>query len=149
MSPADPPNAIQCRRQAIILPDTEINSNVVASGGDFSRPAAECDNDAVLNGVLNQRLKRWARYIDCEKVRWQHVHVNFQAIMKGDIIRSPRCTDELRKARSAKGDLVLPPFEGHAQQVAEADWQMTRSIDIKHHHQVSRGVKTVEQKVRM
>src|SRR5205823_4281143 len=54
--------------------------------------------------------------------------------------------DELELA--LQGDLVLPPFEGHAQQVAEADQQMARSIDV-FLHQDSNSVKTVEQKVRM
>src|SRR5258708_19839037 len=44
-----------------------------------------------------------------------------------------------------QGDLVLLPFEGHAQQVAEADQQTARSIDV-FLHQDSNGVKTVEQK---
>ena len=43
---------------------------------------------------------------------------------------------------------LLPPFEGHAQQVAEADQQMARGIDV-FLHQDSNGVKSVEQKVRM
>src|SRR5436305_14890740 len=54
--------------------------------------------------------------------------------------------DELELA--LQGDLVLPPFEGHAQQVAEADQQTARSIN-SFLHQDSNGVKTVEEKVRM
>src|SRR5690348_2812779 len=47
-----------------------------------------------------------------------------------------------------QGDLVLAPFEGHTQQVAEAGQQMACSIDV-FLHQDSNGVKTVEQKVRV
>src|SRR5215475_10007963 len=47
-----------------------------------------------------------------------------------------------------QNDLVLPPFESHSQQIAEADQQMTGSIDVLL-HQDSNGVKTVEQEMRM
>src|SRR5882757_4463441 len=93
----------------------------------------------------SSRTKRQTRYVDCEKVRW-HVHMNFQAIMKACLFDLQILADELELA--LQGDLVLPPFEGHAQQVPEADKQMARSIDV-FLHQDSNGVKTVEQKVRM
>src|SRR4029077_6675988 len=103
------------------------------------------DADAVLDGILHQRLKRQARYIDSEKVGW-HVHANFQSIMKAGLFDFQILADELELA--LQGDLVLTPFERHAQQVAETDQQMARSIDV-FLHQDSNGVKTVEQKVRM
>src|SRR5262249_12739945 len=103
------------------------------------------DADAVLDGILDQWLKREARYIDSEKVRW-HVHVNFQAIVKAGLFDLQILAHELELA--LQGDLVLTPFEGHTQQVAEADQQMARSIDV-FLHQDSNSVKTVEQKVRM
>src|SRR5206468_13057783 len=98
-----------------------------------------------LDSILNQWLKRQTRYIEFEKVGW-HVHVNFQAIMKACLFDLQILADELELA--LQGDLVLPPFEGHAQQVAEADQQTARSIDV-FLHQYSNSVKTVEQKVRM
>src|ERR1700684_516061 len=83
--------------------------------------------------------------IDCEKVSW-HVHVNFKPIMKACLFDLQILADKLELA--LQSDLVLPPFEGHAQQVAQADQQTARGIDV-FLHQDSNGVKTVEQKVRM
>src|SRR4029077_14670479 len=97
------------------------------------------------DGILDQWLKRQTWYIDSEKVRC-HVHVNFQPIMKACLFDLQILADKLEFA--LEGVFVLPPFEGHAKQVAEADQQMARSIDI-FLHQDSNGVKTVEQKVRM
>src|SRR5450432_126540 len=99
----------------------------------------------MLDGVLDQWLQCQARYIDFEKVR-RYVHVHLQAIMKACLFDLQILADELELA--LQGDLVLPAFEGHAQQVAEADQQMARSIDV-FLHQDSNGVKTVEQKVRV
>src|SRR5262249_15217486 len=134
----------RCRTRAIIA-DAEPNSAVVALRSDLQPACGGIDADAVLDGILDQWLKRQARYIDSEKVRW-HVHVNFQPIMKACLFDLQILADELELA--LEGDLVLPPFEGHAQQVAKADQQMARSIDV-FLHQDSNGVKTVEQKVRM
>src|ERR1051325_8029611 len=117
----------------------------MAFGCDLQPACGGIGGDAGLCCILNEGLKRQARYIDCEKVRW-HVHVNFQAIMKACLFDLQILADELELA--LQGDLVLPPFEGHAQQVAEPDQQMARSIDVLL-HQDSNGVKTVEQKVRM
>src|ERR1700751_1883718 len=69
-----------------------------------------------------------------------------RASMKACLFVLQILADKLELA--LQGDLVLPPFEGHAQQVAEADQQMACSIDV-FLHQDSNGVKTVEQKVRM
>src|SRR5215469_10271047 len=134
----------RCRTRAIIA-DAERNSAIVALRSDLQPACGGIDADAVLDGILNQRLKRQARHIDSEKVRW-HVHVNFQAIMKACLFDLQILADELELA--LEGDLVLPPFESHAQQVAETGQQMACSIDI-FLHQDSNGVKTVEQKVRM
>src|SRR5580658_2947200 len=134
----------RCRTRAIIA-DAEPNSAVVVLRSDLQPACGGIDADAVLDGILNQWLKRQARYIDSEKVRW-HVHVNFQPIMKACLFDLQILADELELA--LQGDLVLPPFESHAQQVAEADQQVARSIDV-FLHQDSNGVKTVEQKVRM
>src|SRR5580698_1938525 len=134
----------RCRPGAIIT-DAEPNSAVVALRSDLEPACGGVDADAVLDGILNQWLKRQAGYIDCEKVRW-HVQVNFQAIMKACLFNLQILADELELA--LQGDLVLAPFEGHAQQVAEADEQMAGTIDV-FLHQDSNGVKTVEQKVRM
>src|SRR5258708_36145378 len=127
------------------MADAEPNSAVLEFGSDLQPACDGIDADAVLDGILNQWLKRQTRYIDCEKVRW-HVDVNFQAIMKACLFDLQILADELELA--LQGDLVLPPFEGHAQQVAEADQQMARSIDV-FLHQDSNAVKTVEQKLRL
>src|SRR5262249_60987638 len=103
------------------------------------------DGDGVLDGILNHWLKRQAWYIDSEKVS-RHVHVNFHPIMKACLFDFQILANEPQLA--LKGDPVLPPLEGHAQQVAKADQQMTRSIDV-FLHQDSNGVKAVEQKVRV
>src|SRR4029077_3545408 len=134
----------RCRTRAVIA-DAEPDSAVVALCGDLQPACGGIDADAVLDGILNQWLKRQARHIDSEKVRW-HVHVNFHPIVKACLFDLQILADELELA--LQGDLVLPPFEGHAQQVAEAGQQMARSIDV-FLHQDSNGVKTVEQKVRM
>src|SRR5207237_5502520 len=134
----------RCRTRAIIA-DAEPNSAVVALRSDVQPACGGIDADAVLDGILDQWLKRQARYIDSEKVRW-HVHVNFQPIMKACLFDLQILADELELA--LEGDLVIPPFEGRAQQVAKTDQQMARSIDV-FLHQDSNGVKTVEQKVRM
>ena len=94
----------------------------------------------MLDGVLNQRLKGQARHIDSEKIR-RYVHVHLQAIMKACLFDLQILADELELA--LQGDLVLPPFEGHAQQVAEADQQTARSIDV-FLHQNTDGMKAVE-----
>src|SRR6202040_745497 len=120
-------------------------SPVVALHSDLQTACGGIDAESVLDGFLYQWLKRQTRYIDCEKVRW-HVHVNFQPIMKACLLDLQILADELELA--LQGDLVLPPFEGHAQQIAEGDKQTARSIDV-FLHQDSNGVKTVEQKVRM
>src|SRR3954469_7564587 len=99
----------------------------------------------MLDSILNQRLKRQARYIDSEKVS-RYVHLDFQPIMKACLFDLQIFAHKLELA--LQGDLVLAPFEGHTQQVAEADQQMARSLDV-FLHQDSNGVKTVEQKVRM
>src|SRR3954451_3622396 len=99
----------------------------------------------MLDGILNQRLKRQAWYIDSQKVS-RYVHVDFQPIMKACLFDLEIFADKLEFA--LQGDLVLAPFEGHTQQVAEADQQMARSLDV-FLHQDSNGVETVEQKVRM
>src|SRR5262249_21325026 len=116
----------RCRTRAIIA-DAEPDSAVVALCSDLQPACGGIAADAVLDGILDQRLKRQARYIDSEKVRW-HIHVNFQAIMKACLFDLQILADNLEFA--LEGDLVLPPFEGHAQQVAEADQQMARSIDV-------------------
>src|SRR5215472_1149765 len=134
----------RCRPGAIIA-DAEPNCAVVALRGDLQPARGGIDADAVLDGILDQWLKRQARHIDSEKVSW-HVHVNFQPIMEACLFDLQILADELELA--LEGDFVLPPFEGHAQQVAEADQQMACSIDV-FLHQDSNGVKTVEQKVRM
>src|SRR5580700_9731707 len=134
----------RCRTRAVIA-DAEPNSAVMALYSDLQPACGGIDADAVLDGILNQWLKRETRYIDFEKV-WWHVHVNLQPIMKACLFDLQILADELELA--LQGDLVLPPFEGHAQQVAETDQQMARSIDV-FLHQDSNGVKTVEQKVRM
>src|SRR5215469_13284228 len=100
-----------CRTRAIIA-DAEPNSAVVALRGDLQPACGGIDADAMLDGILNQWLKRQAWYIDSEKVRW-HVHVNFQAIMKACLFDLQILADELELA--LQGDLVLSPFEGHAQ----------------------------------
>src|SRR5580693_4484337 len=141
---SDAESQARSRTRAIVA-DAEPNSAVVALRSDLQPACGGIDADAVLDGILNQWLKRQARYIDCQKVRW-HVHVNFQPIMKACLFDLQILADELELA--LQGDLVLPPFEGHAQQVAEADQQTARSIDV-FPHQDSNGVKTVEQKVRM
>src|SRR5690242_2401876 len=134
------------RRQArAIIADAKPDSAVVAFGGDLQPACGGIDADAVLDGILNQWLKRQTRHIDSEKVRW-HVHVDFQAIVKACLFDLQILADELEFA--LQSDLVLPAFEGHAQQVAEADQQMACRIDV-FLHQDSDGVKTVEQKVRM
>ena len=125
-SDAESQTRSRCRTRAIIA-DAEPHPAVAALRSDLQPACGGIDADAVLNGILNQWLKRQARYIDCEKVRW-HVHVNFQAIMKACQFDLQILADELELA--LQGDLVLPPFEGHAQQVAEADQQMARSIDV-------------------
>src|SRR5580692_9873723 len=112
---------------------------------DLQPACGRIDADAVLDGILNQWLKRETRYIDFEKVRW-HVHVNFQPIVKACLFDLQIFADELELALEA--DLVFAAFEGHAQQVAEADQQTARSIDV-FLHQNTDGMKTVEQKVRM
>ena len=117
----------------------------MALRSDLQTACGGIDADAVLDGIFNQRLKGQAWYIDCEQVRG-HVQVNFQAIMKACLFDFEILADELELA--LQGNLVLPPFEGHAQQVAEADQQVARSADV-FLHQDSDGVKTVEQKVRM
>src|ERR1700677_20830 len=132
----------RCRTGAIIA-DAEPNSAVVALRSNLQPACCGIDANAVLDGILNQWLKRQARYIDCEKVRW-HVHLDFQAIMKACLFDFQILADELELA--LQGDLVLPSFEGHSQQVAEADQQAARSTDV-FLHQDSNGVKTVEQKV--
>src|SRR5580693_4886701 len=134
----------RCRTRAVIA-DAEPDSAVVALRSDLQSACGGIDADAVLDGILNQWLKRQARYIDSEKVTW-HVHVNLQAIVKACLFDLQILADKLEFA--LQGDLVLPPFECHAQQVAEADQQMACRIDV-FLHQDSDGVKTVEQKVRM
>src|SRR5690242_7892342 len=134
----------RCRARAVIA-DAETNSAVAALRSDLQPACGGIGADAVLDGILNQWLKRQAGDIDCEKVRWD-VHVNFQPIVKACLFDLQILADELELA--LQGDLVLPPFEGHAQQVAEADQQMACRIDV-FLHQDSDGVKTVEQKVRM
>src|SRR5215469_1337484 len=143
-SDAEPQVRYRCWTRAIIT-DAEPNSAVVALRSDLQPACGGIGADAVLDGILNQWLKRQARYIHSEKVRW-HVHVNFQAIVKACLFDLQILADELEFA--LQGDLVLPPFEGHAQQVAETDQQMACSIDV-FLHQDSNSVKTVEQKVRM
>src|ERR1700761_7931347 len=49
---------------------------------------------------------------------------------------------------ASQRDLILPLFEGHTEQVAEADEQMACGIDV-FLHQHSNGMKAVEQKMRM
>src|SRR5882672_855321 len=134
----------RCRARAVIA-DAEQDSAVVELRRDLQPACGGIYAEAVLDGILDQWLKRQARYIDSEKVRW-HVHVNFQAIVKPCLFDLQILADELELALHS--NLVLPPFEGHAQQVAEADQQMARSIDV-FQHQDSNAVKTVEQKVRM
>src|SRR5436190_17877787 len=62
----------------------------------------------MLDGILNQRLKRQARYIDSEKVS-RYVHVDFQPIMKACLFDLQIFADKLELA--LQGDLVLAPFE--------------------------------------
>src|SRR5689334_8036326 len=50
-----------------IIADAESNSAVVACGSDLQPACGGVDADAVLDGILNQWLKRQTRYIDCEK----------------------------------------------------------------------------------
>src|SRR4029077_15594317 len=63
-------------RTRAIIANAEPNSAVVAFGSDLQPACGGIDADAVLDGILPERLKRQARYIDCKKVRW-HVYVNF------------------------------------------------------------------------
>src|ERR1700756_1102194 len=70
----------RCRTRAIIA-DAEPNPAVVALRSDLQPACGGNDADAVLDGILNQWLKRQARYIDSKKVR-RHVHVDCQPIMK-------------------------------------------------------------------
>src|SRR5580704_13121510 len=86
----------RCRTRAIIA-DAERNSAVVEFDRDLQPARGGIDADAVLDGILNQWLKRQARYIDCEKVRW-HIHVNFQAIMKACLFDLQILADELELA---------------------------------------------------
>src|SRR5256885_12194320 len=59
--------------QTCALPISEVRSDLQpACRGIYA--------EAVLDGILDQWLKRQARYIDSEKVRW-HVDVNFQTII--------------------------------------------------------------------
>src|SRR5215475_8880015 len=134
----------RCGTRAIIA-NAEPDPAVVELRSDLQPACGGIDADAVLDGILDQRLKCQTRYIDSEKVRW-HVHVNFQPVMKACLFDLQILADKLEFA--LEGDLVLPPFERHAQQVAEADQQMACRIDV-FLHQDSNGVKTVEQKVRM
>src|SRR6185437_4652122 len=143
-SDAEPQARSRCRTRAIIA-DAERNSAIVALRGDLQPACGGIGADAVLDGILNQRLKRQARYIDSEKVS-RYVHADFQPIMKPCLFDLEIFADKLELA--LQGDLVLAPFEGHTQQVAEADQQMARSLDV-FLHQDSNGVKAVEQKVRM
>src|SRR5689334_16258079 len=79
---SDAESQARSRRQTrAIIADAKPNSAVVAFGSDLQPACGGIDADAVLDGILNQWLKRQTRYIDCEKVR-RHVHMNFQAIMK-------------------------------------------------------------------
>src|SRR5215469_15333393 len=128
-----------------IIADAEPNSAVVALRSDLQPACGGIDADAVLDGILDQGLKRQARYIDSEKIS-RHLQVDFQPIMKACLFDLQILADKLELA--LQGDLVLPPFEGHAQQVAETDQQMACSIDV-FLHQDCNSVKTVEQKVRM
>src|SRR5579864_9497724 len=129
----------RCRTRAIIA-DAKPNSAVVALRSDLQSACGGIDADAVLDGILDQWLKRQARYIDSEKVGG-HVDMNFQSIMKACQLDLQIFADKFELA--LQSDLVLPPFEGHAQQVAEADQQMACRIDV-FLHQDSDGVKTVE-----
>ena len=67
--------------------------------------------------------------------------MHLQAIMKACLFDLQILADELELA--LQGDLVLPAFEGHAQQVAEADQQTARSIDV-FLHQNTDGMKAVK-----
>src|SRR5512146_177222 len=118
---------------------------MVALRSDLQPACGGIGADAMLDGILNQRLKRQARYIDSEKVS-RYVHVDLQPVMKACLFDLQIFADKLELA--LQGDLVLAPFKGHTQQVAEADQQMARSLDV-FLHQDTDGVKTVEQKVRM
>src|ERR1700722_2865382 len=100
-----------CRTGAIIA-DAEPNFAVVEFSDDLQPACGGIQADAVLDGILNQWLKRETRYIDFEKARG-HVHVNFQPIMKACLFDLQIFADELELA--LQGDLVFAPFEGHAQ----------------------------------
>src|ERR1700690_2474496 len=65
----------RCRTGAIIA-DAEPNSTTAEFGSDLQPACGRIHVDAVLDGILDQWLKRETRYIDFEKVR-RHVHVNF------------------------------------------------------------------------
>ena len=119
ISESDAESQVRARRRTrAIIPNVERNSAIVALRSDLQPACGGVDADAMLDGILNQGLKRQARYIDSEKVRW-HFHVNFQPIMKACLFDLQILADELELA--LQGNLVLPPFEGHAQQVAKAD----------------------------
>src|SRR5213079_3167200 len=109
-SDAEPQARSRCRTRAIIA-DAEPDPAVVALHSDLQPAGGGIDADAVLDSILNQWLKRQARYINSEKVRW-HVHVNFQAIVKPRLFDLQILADELEFA--LQSDLVLPPFQGHA-----------------------------------
>src|SRR6202022_3891317 len=83
----------RCRTRAIIA-DAEPNSPVVELRSDLQPACGGVDADAVLDSILNQWLKREARYIDSEKVRW-HVDMNFQPIMKACLLDLQILADEL------------------------------------------------------
>jgi len=87
-----------------VIVDAEADSAVVEVRRDLQPACGGIDADAVLDGILNQWLKRQTRHIDCEKFGW-HVHVNFQAIMKACLFDLQILADELELA--LQGDLVL------------------------------------------
>src|SRR5580698_6726934 len=66
----------RCRTWAIIA-DAQPHAAVVEFGRYLYPTCSGIDADAVFDRILNQWLKRQARYIDVEKVRWD-VHVHFQ-----------------------------------------------------------------------
>src|SRR6202035_5061165 len=86
----------RCRTRAIIA-DAERNSAIVALRSDLQSACGGIDADAVLDGILNQRLKRQARYIDSEKVS-RYVHVDFQPIMKACLFDLQIFADKLELA---------------------------------------------------
>ena len=141
MSPDAEAQARSRRRTGAIIADGSQTLLFWRCAAISSRPAAESTLMPCLMAFSTNPLEAPGSVHRLRsKIRW-HVDVNFRAIMKACLFDFQILSDELEFA--LQGDLVLPPFEGHAQQVAEADQQVSCSIDVFLHRD-SNGVKAAE-----